>query len=165
MGKFKSMNTGGFTPIAEGTYIFKITKVEDKTDEKYELDKDFGKVCITLQTKDGKTHVERIGIMKENKLEKTWEINTKVFVYFEFFSKTALNNFSLDSWDPEDLVGSYIEATVVHSDSEGTGANAGKTYTNVNLRDLNPSSGFGGSKIVKSEDSDDLDDLDDFLDD
>lgn len=161
MAKFKSMSKG-FTPIPEGVHIFKITKVEYTEDE---TSKDYGKVVITMQIKDGKTHVEKMGIMKENKLEKTWEINTKVYNRFEYFSKVALNNFSLDEWDPEDLEGCYISCSVTHTLTEGTGNNEGKTYTNVNLSDFNTAVGFGSDSGVDSEPESESADLDDDLDD
>ena len=91
-----------FTVVPEGDHVFKITKVDYK--EK------FGKLNITMVT-DGKgTHIERFSLMKAD-----GSANNGAYSAFSYFAKTALNNFSLDSVDPNALIGCYIGATVNHT--------------------------------------------------
>ena len=42
--------SGGFAPIPEGTYVFKIVEVEYK--------EQYGKLAITMQTAKGKKHID-----------------------------------------------------------------------------------------------------------
>lgn len=160
-------NGVAFSPIPEGRYVLKITKVTQTEDE---ASKDYGVIIVGMQTKDGKSHTERFPYLKYSNLDKSWEVNDKVLGRFEIFSKNALGNFSLEEIDPEDLIGCYIEVTVSHSQSEGKGKNAGKTYTNANLSDFAPASGFSGSSAPAEAPKDDLldddsdDEDDDFLD-
>ena len=54
MAKIK-LSKSGFTPIPEGTHVFKITSAE--------YDEDFGIVDIQMVTADGKKHNERFFLM------------------------------------------------------------------------------------------------------
>ena len=149
------LSSGGFTLIPEGTTTFKIVGVEYK--------EDFGKMDVSMQTKDGKKHTERFTLLTQK-----GEVNEGALRAFSYFAKTALNNFSLDEIDEDDLVGCYITATVKHETFVRTkGERAGEEGTNVKLNDYAVAVGFGSDKAVETtqEDEDDLDDLDDFLDD
>ena len=144
-----------FKLIPEGAHVFKVTKVNDS---KYE---DFGKLEVTLQTAKGETHIERFGIVN-----KSGELNEGALKAWSYFARTCLNNYQADEIDTQDIVGCYIKATVKHEQSQGTGENAGKTYTNVRLNDYTTATGFGDNADVEDEDdTDDIDDLDNFLDD
>ena len=70
-------------------------------------------MLVSLQTKSGAKHTERFSL-----LNKDGEINEGALKAFSFFAKTALNNFSLDEIDEQDLVGCYIKATVKHEEYE-----------------------------------------------
>lgn len=157
MAKLKLSDTG-FSLIPEGTYIFKVTGID--------YDEDFGKMKVELTLKDGRKHIERYGL-----LTKSGEINEGANKAFSYFAKTALNNFSVDEIDTDDLIGCYIEAEVKHVESETVSEKTGKPFVNVNLGDKSPALGFDDVKKGSAnedddtDDLDDLDDLDEFLDD
>lgn len=146
MAKMK-LSESTFTLIPEGITTFKVMEVNDK---KYE---DFGKLEVKLQTAKGETHIERFSLLK-----KSGELNEGALKAWSYFARTCLNNFQADEIDTQDIVGCFITATVKHETTQGTGENAGKTYTNVRLNDYTTSAGFDSST------EDDIDDLDDELD-
>lgn len=120
--------TSGFTLIPEGTYVFRIY---DAT-----YDEEFGKIKIKMVTARGATHEERFSIKDNND-----EINEKALNAFSYFAKTALNDFSLEGIEPEELIGSYIGAEVVHTELPSN-KNPNKTVTFANLGDKFPADGF-----------------------
>ena len=95
------LSSGGFSLVPEGTHIFQITEVKYK--------EDFGKMEITLKTKEGYTHVERFSFIKNDGSANDVAVNV-----FSFFAKTALQNFDLEEIDEQDLVGCFIKAEVTH---------------------------------------------------
>lgn len=95
------LSNGGFSLVPEGTHIFQITEVKYK--------EDFGKMEITLKTKEGYTHVERFSFIKNDGSANDVAVNV-----FSFFAKTALQNFDLEEIDEQDLVGCFIKAEVTH---------------------------------------------------
>ncbi len=150
MAKIK-LSKGGFTPIAEGEHIFKITKST--------YDEDFGKLEIEMVIASGQKHIERYSLIRND-----GEINEGALNAFSYFAKTALNNFNLDEIDHEDLVGCYIKATVEHEKVPSKNDPA-KTVTFLRLTNQAPASGFEKEEErEKSNESDasggiDLDDL------
>lgn len=150
MAKIK-LSKGGFTPIAEGEHIFKITKST--------YDEDFGKLEIEMVIASGQKHIERFSLIRND-----GEINEGALNAFSYFAKTALNNFNLDEIDHEDLVGCYIKATVEHEKVPSKNDPA-KTVTFLRLTNQSPASGFEKEEErEKSNESDtsggiDLDDL------
>ena len=93
------------------------------------------------------------------------EVNEGALKAFSFFAKTALNNFSLDEIDEEDIIGCYITATVKHEEFESN-KEPGKMLKSARLSDYAVAVGFGNE--TKNEDKvEDMsdDDLDDFLND
>lgn len=159
MAKIK-LSEGGFTLIPEGTTTFKIVNVEYK--------EDFGKMKIEMQTKSGQKHFENFSLMNNK-----GEINEGALKAFSYFAKTALNNFSLDEIDEQDLVGCYITATVTHEPYSYEDKKTGdkKSGTGVRLGDYAVASGFDVYVTIGTDDAlaqlDDTDDedLDDFLND
>ena len=155
MAKIK-LSEGGFTLIPEGTTTFKIVAVVYK--------EDFGKMKIEMQTKSGQKHFESFSLMTNK-----GEVNEGALRAFSYFAKMALNNFSLDEIDEQDLVGCYITATVKHEEFESN-KEAGKMLKSVRLNDYAVAVGFDSNTSEEDEDLDDLDDaddedLDDFLND
>ena len=154
MAKIKLME-GGFTLIPEGKHIFKIVEVTYK--------EDFGKMEVKMQTKEGKTHLERFTLINTK-----GEVNEGAVKAFSVLAKTALNNFTLDEIDDQDIVGCYIKATVKHEEFESN-KEPGKMLKAERLSDYEVAIGFndkGSAKDTESEpeeDPDDLDDLDEFL--
>lgn len=122
--------TGGYSPIPEGTHVFKITDVTYK--------EEFGKLEIKMQTAQGKTHTERYAFTKNN-----GETNDGALAAFSYMAKCALNDQDVDEIDPEDLMGHYIRATVVHDVLPST-KKEGETVTFIRLTDKEPADGFEG---------------------
>lgn len=114
--------SAGFTLIPEGRTVFLITGCEYK--EK------FGKIEVSLETKNKQKHKERFDITKEGGLNA-----------FSFFAKTALNDFDLEEIDHEAIVGCYIAADVKHTVQEHRD-DPNKTVTFVNLDGKYPADGF-----------------------
>ena len=154
MAKIK-LSEGGFNLIPEGTITFKIVGVEYK--------EDFGKLTIDMQTKSGAKHKELFGLLKND-----GNINEGALKAFSYFAKTALNNFSLEEIDHEDLVGCYITATVKHEEYDYTNKDGErKNGKSAKLNDYAVAVGFGSEAKSETvvEDSSDDEDLDDFLND
>lgn len=129
--------TGGFTPIPEGTHVFKITKVDYK--------ETFGKLEIHMETAEGKKHVERFSFLKSD-----GSTNDKAFSAFSFFARTILNDNTAEEIDPEDLVGHYFRATVEH-DVQPSKKKEGETVTWVKLTDKEPADGFDDGDVPEEE--------------
>lgn len=153
MAKIK-LSEGGFNLIPEGTTTFKIVGVEYK--------EDFGKMKVEMQTKSGAKHNESFSLLKND-----GNVNEGALKAFSYFAKTALNNFSLEEIDHEDLVGCYITATVKHEEYDYTNKDGErKNGKSAKLNDYAVAVGFGSeakSETVVEDSSDD--DLDDFLND
>jgi len=114
--------SAGFTLIPEGRTVFKITDCIYK--EK------FGKIEVSLETKNGQKHKENFNLTIEGGLNA-----------FSFFAKTALNDFELAEIDHEALIGCYIAADVVHN-KQPHRDDPNKTVTFVNLDGKYPADGF-----------------------
>ena len=122
--------TGGFQIMPEGVQVLKITKAE--------YDEDFGKAIFTLTNAKGQTCLERFSLLNQDNTT-----NDRAMKAFSFFAKTALNDYDIEEVDPEELVGCYIKAEVVHS-KVPSNKDPNKTVTFVNLGDKSPASGFEG---------------------
>ena len=122
--------TGGFQIMPEGEQVLKITKAEH--------DVDFGKVTFTLANAKGQTCQERFSLLNQDNTP-----NEKALSAFSFFAKTAMNDFDLVDVDPEELVGRYIRAEVIHNKVPST-KDPSKMMTFVNLGDKSPADGFDG---------------------
>ena len=123
--------TGGFQIMPEGEQVLKITKAE--------YDEDFGKAIFTLTNAKGQTCQERFGLLNQDNTPNERALNA-----FSFFAKTAMNNFDLEDVDPEELVGRYIRAEVVHN-KVPSNQDPTKMKTFVNLGSKSPADGFDGA--------------------
>ena len=128
--------TSGFSLIPEGTYVFRIYEVS--------YDETFGKIIVKLVNAKGMTQTERFSI-KDSK----GEANEKALNAFSYFAKTAMNDFSLEDVDPEELVDHYIEAEVVHTQVESN-KEPGKMVTFCNLGDKSPADGFDEEPVARA---------------
>lgn len=128
--------TSGFTLIPEGTYVFRIYDVS--------YDETFGKIQIKLVNAQGLTHTERFSIKDGN-----GQPNEKALNAFSYFAKTALNDFSLEDVDPEELIDCYIEAEVTHTKQPNRN-DPTKTVTFANLGDKSPANGFDTEPVAKA---------------
>jgi hypothetical protein len=143
MAKIK-LNKGGFTPIPEGTHVFKIIGAE--------YDEDFGIVDIQMVTADGKKHNEKFFLMTQD-----GEQNEGVLNAFSYFAKNALNDFTIEEVDPADLVGCFFQADVSH-DVQPNKNDPKKTVTWIRLNNWRPSGGFPEKGQINKS-TIDLDDL------
>lgn len=122
--------TGGFKIMPEGEQVLKITKAE--------YDEDFGKAIFTLTNVKGQTCLERFNLLNQDNTP-----NEKALSAFSFFAKTAMNDFDLEDVDPEELVGRYIRAEVIHN-QVASREDPTKMKTFVNLGSKSPADGFDG---------------------
>ena len=118
----------GFSVIPEGTYVFKIVKVDYK--------EAYGKLEITMKTAKGQQHTERFSLLKPNGSSNEGALNA-----FSYFAKTALNDYGVEEIDPQDLVGHFMECDVEHDVVPST-KDPKKTLTFARLSDKRPSEGF-----------------------
>ena len=94
--------TSGFVIIPEGEYVFRIY---DAT-----YDEDFGRIEIKLVNAQGATHTERFSIKDKND-----EYNEKALNAFSYFAKTAMNDYTMEDIDPEQLIKPRRFATFLSS--------------------------------------------------
>ena len=123
--------TGGFQMMPEGEQVLKITSAE--------YDEDFGKATFTLMNAKGQTCQERFSLLNQD-----GSTNGKAMNAFSFFAKTALNNFDVEDVDPEELVGHYLKAEIIHNQVPST-KDPSKMVTFVNLGNKSPADGFEGA--------------------
>lgn len=128
--------TEGFTLIAEGTYVFRIY---DAT-----YDEEFGKIQIKLITAQGQTHTEKFSIKASN-----GEPNEGAMNAFSYFAKTAMNDYTIADVDPEELIGHYIRAEVVHTELPSN-KNPNKTIKFANLGDKSTADGFDTEPVARA---------------
>ena len=122
--------TGGFQIIPEGEQVLKITKAE--------YDEDFGKAIFTLANAKGLTCQERFNLLNQDNTPNERALNA-----FSFFAKTAMNDFDMEDVDPNELVGRYIRAEVIHN-KVPSNQDPTKMKTFVNLGSKSPADGFDG---------------------
>lgn len=128
--------TSGFTVCPEGVHIFRIYKVE--------YNQDFGKLNIYLVNAQGITHMERFSLINASGAP-----NEKAYNAFSYFAKTALNDYTRDAIDPNELVGHYIKAEVVHT-IVPSNKEEGKTMTFANLSNKWAADGFDTTPVAKA---------------
>lgn len=104
--------TGGFTPMDEGVQVLRIYGVEYK--------ETFGNLTIYMVNAQGQTMREVFRFKGKDGKPNEGAMNA-----FSYFAKTAMDNFSMEDVDPEELVGHYIQVEVVHNESDG------RTYANL----------------------------------
>ena len=128
--------TSGFTVCPEGAHIFRIYKVD--------YNQDFGKLNIYLVNAQGITHQERFSLINVSGAP-----NEKAYNAFSYFAKTALKDPAREAIDPNELVGKYIKAEVVHT-IVPSNKEAGKTVTFANLSNKWAADGFDTTPVAKA---------------
>ena len=128
--------TSGFVIIPEGEYVFRIY---DAT-----YDEDFGRIEIKLVNAQGATHTERFSIKDKND-----EYNEKALNAFSYFAKTAMNDYTMEDIDPEQLINHYIRADVVHT-KVPSNKDPNKEVTFANLGDKSPADGFDTEPVARA---------------
>lgn len=124
----------GFSPIPEGTHIFKIVGVDYK--------EAYGKLEIKMKTAKGQVHTERFSLIKKDGSSNEGALNA-----FSYFARTALNDYTAQNIDPEELVGYFIECDVEH-DIQPSNKNPDKTVTFVRLTDKRPAEGYDEEEVI-----------------
>lgn len=128
--------TNSFTVCPEGKHIFRIYKVD--------YNQDFGKLAIHMVNAQGNIHIERFSLMNNN-----GEMNDKACNAFSFFAKTAMNNFSLESIDHQDLVDRYIGCEITHT-TVPSNNDPSKTVTFTNTSSKWVADGFDTTPVEKA---------------
>ena len=124
----------GFTLIPEGTHIFKIVEVNYK--------EAYGKLEIKMKTAKGQVHTERFSLIKQDGSSNEGALNA-----FSYFARTALNDYTAQDIDPEELVGYFIECDVEH-DIQPSNKNPNKTVTFARLADKRPAEGYDEDAVI-----------------
>lgn len=127
--------TEGFSLIPEGTHVFQITEVNYK--------EDFGKMEVTMKTAKGQKHTERFSLLNQNGEPNQGGLNA-----FSYFAKCALNDFTLDEIDHEDLVGCFIRCEVTNEEVESN-KTPGKMLKFVRLGDKEACDGYDEVPVAK----------------
>lgn len=133
--------TSGFSLIPEGIHVFKIVSVNYK--------EDFGKMEVSMEIANGQKHTERFSLLKSN-----GEINEGGMNAFSYFAKAALNDFSLQEIDEQDLVGHYIRCEVTHTEPQPNINDPSKTVQFVRLGNKEPATGFDNAPQKASKPAD-----------
>lgn len=128
--------TSGFVVIPEGEYVFRIY---DAT-----YDEEFGKILVKLVNAQGATHTERFSIKNNDDTFNEGAMNA-----FSYFAKTAMNDFSLEDIDPEELIDHFIRAEVTHTKQPNRN-DPTKTVTFANLGDKSPADYFDTDPVPRA---------------
>ena len=131
------MTGGTFTVCPEGRHIFRIYKVD--------FNQDFGKVVLHMVNAQGNTMREQFSLMKAD-----GTMNEAACNAFSFFARTALNDYSREAIDHEELVGRYIGTEVVHTVQPNKN-DPTKTVTFANLgREKWVAEGFDTTPVARA---------------
>ena len=130
--------TAGFSLIPEGTHVFRITGVKYK--------EDFGKMEVSMEIANGQKHTERFSLLKNN-----GEVNEGGMNAFSYFAKAALNDFSLQEIDEQNLVGHFIRCEVTHTEPQPNINDPSKTVQFVRLGNKEPADGFDIAPVTASK--------------
>ena len=103
-----------------------------------------GRIEIKLVNAQGATHTERFSIKDKND-----EYNEKALNAFSYFAKTAMNDYTMEDIDPEQLINHYIRAEVVHT-KVPSNKDPNKEVTFANLGDKSPADGFDTEPVARA---------------
>ena len=99
---------------------------------------------IKLENAQGAPHTERFSIKDKND-----EYNEKALNAFSYFAKTAMNDYTMEDIDPEQLINHYIRAEVVHT-KVPSNKDPNKEVTFANLGDKSPADGFDTEPVARA---------------
>lgn len=128
--------TSGFAICPEGKHIFRIYQVD--------YNPDFGKLTVYMVNAQGVKHIERFSLMRQS-----GEMNEQACNAFSFFAKTALNNFTIEEIDHNDLVDHYIGGEIVHTKLPSRN-DPKKEVTFANMTDKWVADGFDTTPVEKA---------------
>lgn len=126
--------TSGFELVPEGKHVFVISAVN--------YDQQFGRMTVTLKTKDGIRKDERFQLLDQNQ-----EVNEKAMNAFSYFAKVATKDYANREIETDDLVDCFIGANAIH-DIQPNRNDPSKTVTFVNLRDWFEADAFEGETLI-----------------
>ena len=81
--------------------------------------------------------------------QKNDEYNEKALNAFSYFAKTAMNDYTMEDIDPEQLINHYIRAEVVHT-KVPSNKDPNKEVTFANLGDKSPADGFDTEPVARA---------------
>lgn len=127
----------GFAPtIPEGKYVFRI--YEAKYDEEY------GRIEVKMVNSKGMTHTEKFFVMNNDNTPNERALNA-----FGFFARTAMQDYTLEDIDPEELVDRYIKVDIVHNKVPNRN-DPSKEMTFVNLGGKYQADGFEDKPVARA---------------
>ena len=133
----------GYTRIPEGTHKFVVESVEDKLS-------DFGKITITLKTEKGLTNKQTYILYKDVKKD---ILNDGAITAFSIMARAVLQDNDVESIEPMELVGKYVQADVTYEEYDKDDGSKG---TATRLKNWTKCDGFG-IKATKENGEIDLD--------
>lgn len=123
-----------FAPISEGYHVFKIVESNYK--------EDFGKLEIVMKTANGQKHIERFSFGGGK-----FPINQGAMNAFSYFARVAMNDYSMETVDPSELVGKYLRCKVEH-DVKPHRDDPNKTVTFIRLTEKLAADGYEETEKV-----------------
>lgn len=118
----------GFTLMPEGEQVLRIYDIE--------FDEEFGKLIVKMVNAKGLTVQERFSFKDKDGNFVDGALNA-----FSYFARAALNDYSAEDIDPEELIDHYIKAEIVHNTVENRN-DPSKTRTYANLGSKSSAEGF-----------------------
>lgn len=133
----------GYTRIPEGTHKFVVDNVEDKLS-------DFGKLTVTFKTEKGLTNKQTYTLYKD---VKKGILNESAITAFSTMARAVLQDNDVESIEPMELVGKYVQADVSYEEYDKEDGSKGSA---TRLRNWAECGGFG-VKATKENGEIDLD--------
>lgn len=133
----------GYVKIPEGTHKFIVDSVEDKLS-------DFGKITVTLKTEKGLTNKQTYILYKDVKKD---ILNDGAITAFSIMARAVLQDNDVESIEPQELVGKYVQADVTYEEYDKEDGSKG---TATRLKNWASCDGFG-VKATKEDGELDLD--------
>lgn len=142
--------TDGFKLMSEGEHLLKVVDVEDNMD--------FGKVNIKLKDAEGESITNRF-ILK--KASGDW--NEGALNAFSFFVKTVMNDYTLKSIEPKEMIGHFVIADIIYTKQVNRNDES-KTITFANISKVHPTEEKFEEDDDSFEDVNNTTSIDDLLD-
>ncbi len=134
----------GYTRIPEGTHKFIVDSVEDKL-------ADFGKLTVTFKTDKGLTNKQTYTLYKDVKKD---ILNDGAITAFSTMARAVLQDSEMESIEPKDLVGHYVQADVSYEEYDKEDGTKGSS---TRLKNWNYCNGFKEVEATNEDGEIDLD--------
>lgn len=116
--------TNGFKLMSEGEHLLKVVDVKDNMD--------FGKVNIKLKNAKGESITNRFTLKKASGDWHEGALNA-----FSFFVKTVMNDYTLKSIEPKEMIGHFVIGEVTYT-TQTNKNDESKTITFANISEVHP---------------------------